>query len=487
MEHTDFTSTKLRPAYIVAVSVITLLAAFSIYAYQERMFFVDPCWITFNIINTRTFSFAEHRYGAFITQLFPLVGVYLGLSLKAIIILYSVSFYVFYLSATLLVGMVWKQKWMGILLVLYLTVFVSDGYYWPNNEVHQGIAWMLLFLAYYRYGQSRRKIPVLTPVCLLLLAFLALSSHLIVAIPFSFLWIYLHISQPFNCNTYLKDRRFWGYSLLLTIMAVIRYKVSDNGWYDPVKLASLKGLSIQKIAQAFHSGQSQSFLNLIMTNYWWALPIFLTGLVLLIKAKRYVQVCITVAFTFGYYALICIVYPDAFDRNLQFYMESEWMALCLIIATPLVLQLAETKINKHLITLLFLIIFSIRLGYIFDAYGYFRNRLNHLTHLIEVLAEKQISKALIVSEKSFSDELFIMDWGLPVESLMLSKVKGYTIPVTFKVVQQDFKIIPEQDSFYSCFGKQALTELNTDYFQPDTTKQYTVIQDLELLMEDNPK
>ena len=148
---------KPDPLLSIAVVVMLLLTVWSVVTYRQRMLFVDPAWITFNIVNHHAFAFAEHRFGAFITQMIPLMGAFFGWSLKTILLLYSVSFYLFYLGTVLILGLVLKQKPLALLLVVYLTLFVSDGYYWPNNEVHQGIAWMLLFIGMNQY-QFQHKI-----------------------------------------------------------------------------------------------------------------------------------------------------------------------------------------------------------------------------------------------------------------------------------------------------------------------------------------
>src|SRR5690554_4397262 len=174
---------KDQVPYLMAIILIFILTILSVWTYKERMLFVDPAWIVFNIINSGYFSFAEHRYGAFITQIFPLAAVYMGFSLKAILVLYSLSFYLFYLSAALIMGLMWKQKWLAILLAIYLILFVSDGYYWPNNEVHQGITWMMLFIAYYLRLKEQEVKSFLPYLLLTILAALAISSHLLVLIP----------------------------------------------------------------------------------------------------------------------------------------------------------------------------------------------------------------------------------------------------------------------------------------------------------------
>ena len=113
------------------------------------MLFVDPAFITFEILHQDWFVFSEHRYGAFITQAFPLIGDRLGLSLKTILIGYSMSFYLFFTAVIVVCGSLLKQYKLAILFCCYLAFIVSDVYFWPNNEVHQAIDWMINFLPHW--------------------------------------------------------------------------------------------------------------------------------------------------------------------------------------------------------------------------------------------------------------------------------------------------------------------------------------------------
>lgn len=472
-----------RGAYIVSITFLGALAVLSVLFYKERMLFVDPCWIVFNIINTGTFCIAEHRYGAFITQLYPVIGVHLGWSLRSILIIYSASFYIFYLAAAIITGYVCRQHWLSILLVIYLTLFVSDVYYWPNNEVHQGVAWMVLFLGYYIYTVQRTQTNIIQHIVLFLLAFLSIFSHLIVVLPFTFLWLYYHIVQHIKLESLLKNRLFIWYSLLIAALVGARYLLSSSGWYDSIKLQRIHDISLLAIIQSFSSGQSQSFLQLLLNNYWIILPFFLFGLLFLLKNKRYFKLALLMIYTATYYVLICITYPDAFGRSLRFYMESEWMALSIIMMAPFVIDMIPAFRQKSLATSLLVIIFSIRMFYILQSFPYFNARYTALEKITAHLQAQDIKKALIVQDTNTSDSIFIMDWGLPAESMMLSVIKGYEPPVTFKVITPDFIITQPRDSFYSCFDLQAITWLNNKYFQLDTTQNYIIIPTLHEVLE----
>lgn len=471
-----------KQPYLIAILVIAILAICSVIFYRERMLFVDPVWITFNIINTKSFVFAEHRYGAFITQIFPLLGVYLGLSLKTILILYSFSFYLFYLSVASFIAFKLKQKWLTILIAIYLTVFVSDAYFWPNNEVHQGIAWMMLSIGLYRYLNKKSQPGIVGYFFVLLFGAIAVSSHLLVAVPFLFLWLF-QLSGKKIIQEALDKRYIIGLMCLL-VLIFARYKLSNSGWYDPGKLTGVNTFSLQSIVAAFQSGQSHTFAKLLLQNYWIAILLFSCSLSILISRKYLFQLGIYLLFILGYYVLICITFPNAYGRELLFYMESEWAGLSIILATPIVFYLQDIKTNIRWIAVVTCFVFAVRLGYIGNSFFLFHERYKTIETIINTMQEKGMYKLLIAEDKQVSEKIFLMDWGLPVESMVLSQINGNNTLHTFKIVTDSIPLINNSDSFYSCFSIEHKNKLNAQYFVLDTTENYHRIKHITTLIQE---
>lgn len=82
---------------IIGIFTYGVLLILSILFYKERTAFADISYHLFAILKDGTFAIQNNRFGAAITQLVPLVGSKLGLSLKAIAISYSIAFALLYL------------------------------------------------------------------------------------------------------------------------------------------------------------------------------------------------------------------------------------------------------------------------------------------------------------------------------------------------------------------------------------------------------
>ncbi len=454
---------KFQGSIIITVVLFFIFLIASILFYRERMLFVDPCFVTFTILNTSELVITEHRYGAFITQLFPWIGGMMHLPLATILILYSASFYLFFSAVILLLIFRFKQYGLAILMAFYFTQFVSDVYFWPNNEVHQGIAWMFLFFGIMLSVKIEKPSVWMFPAALLT-AFLAIFSHFIVFLPFAFLWIYFILEKK---SWHISRKITIGFSIALGVLFFIKYQLGVEGWYDGEKLKAVTNINFASVVNSLSSGHAATMGRNIMTNYWLILPILIAGLFFLIKARKATQVGLTLISLTSYFVLICITFPDSYGRELLFYMESQWMAFSIIAATPFVFQVIPQWSAKG-ITSALILIFAIRLLYIANSGIFFHNRFEKLEAAVDHAHQQGITKAVVHMDEQLNRTL-IMTWGLPVESLTLSVMKGYDPPITIKVLKAEELIPASKDTFLSSFSKMHVNQLNQYYFKIDSS------------------
>lgn len=456
---------------ILAFSALLLLTLLSLIFYKERMLFVDASWFAVNLLHQKSFFFTEYRFGAFVPQLAMLSGIYLGLPLKALLLLFSVSFYVFYLIAFAFIGFRWQQVQIAVLYVFYLLLFVSDGFFCTMGEIFQGVTWMFLFFAlYFREGRKEIKL-VLLPI----FAFLSLICHMLLILPFAFLWLYLN-ADYFGFRNMIRQRNFRAYSLLLLVCAVTRYGVSNASWYDSAKMEPLHHLQLKGILNAFRSGQVRTFLQTIIANYWLNIPIIFLGLYWLLQKRKLPQLLLILVFSLAYLGLMGVVYPDAYDRSMLFYFENEWAPLSIILSTAFVYELFDRLKDTRKLSLLLGIILLIRIGYILESCSFFHQRYKNLERITESLHRDGLSKAIVLSDDALAKQTLLMNWGLPVESLLLSELKGYRPAITVKMVSVEEQISQLADTFYAPFDKRSHHFLNADYIHFDTMQRYQLVK-----------
>jgi len=467
------TGSNLRSAAKVSITAMAVLLAGAFYFFKERMLFIDAAHICFRLLNNKTFNIEEHRYGSFITQMVPLIGLKLHLSLRAILLAYSVSFNLFYFIIILFLVYRYRQYGMAILMAFYYTLFVSDAYFWTNNEVHQGVAWMFLFFAVSFHKAANHQGKVSQFFIFLILAALAIFTHPLIMISTFFLWGYLYINKeqwPYNnAQTIL-------YSLLLIIIVIVKLYTSNGASYDGNKLQQTMHIDLHSIKNAMQNPMLQTFLHYCLYNYWLAILVAIAGLATLVKQGKWLLLIWTVLAAAAFILLMSLTYIGAYDRHVQFYMESEWMTLSIIMATPFVFNFLPLLRPNKAVWLLFSI-FLVRFIYISMAAPAFTERVSFVEQGLQQMRKRGLTKVVLVKENSEIEDKLLMDWGLPDESLMASVMDGDRPALTYTQMPADqlAKGVPKDTKTMIASFQLISDGLNTTYFPIDTLRPYTIL------------
>jgi hypothetical protein len=458
----------------IALSALFALLVCSAVFFKERMLFSDSAYILYNIINNKALLIQEHRYGSFITQAFPLAGVWMKLSLTAILFLYSISFNLFYLVSGIVLFRM-RQYLFLLLLAFYLTACVTETFYWSNNEVHQGICWMLLTFGFLFYAVQNGKSNTLVLPVYTLLAFLALSSHPIVIIVTTGIFIFFFLDgQVFH-----RDKRTVGLVLIAIALIGLKTYMSATGAYDKTKMGMLLRYSTgRSISGVFTGPTFVSFMSYAVRDYWQALILFAAGLAYMLLQKKYLLLAWGIVSVFAYLVCVSIVYPE---YGFRYYMESEWMAVSLFALLPFC-RFVLPELNTRFAGILLFTFFSLRLVQILNSGDAFKSRFRTIEHITHTLQEEQIPKAIIrqYDGDTALHSTLMLSWGLSCETLLLSSMeqKGKTVTALFsftpQFTQEKLKGSETRD-FINPFWSQWYTELNRDYFNIDTTRPYIVL------------
>ncbi len=466
----------LRPMARTVPAILVVLLAGAIFFYKERMLFIDAPHILFRIINDGRLHIEEFRIGSFITQMFPLFCSKLHLPFKLLVVLYSASFYLFYLSAAALLVYKFRNYALAILYGLYLTLLVSDTFYWPNNEVHQGVAWLMLAFAGSIYFAQRNKLVLI--LFFAVLFGLAIWTHPLVMFVAIYLWFFMLLSM--SLCPFPKWQTIILTIILLTLSFFKFYQGSRHG-YDNSKIEVVTHFDLQNIKDVLTSPMLRSFLKSCITDYWIFTLLFISGICTLAWSRKYLLLAFTMLYAAGYLLLVCIVFRDVSPN--RFYIESEYMPLTFICCAPFVYFLLP-RLNTRIGLSIILLIFAVRIGYIYAASGTFTSRVTAIAAVNEKMKAKGLSKVIVPEPVPEISSTLITNWGAPVESIIFSKLRGEVPQRTFIFI--DPGQLPAvsnmgKDTLLGCWQKWPTSDINTFYFQPDTGAAYVVMNYADLM------
>ncbi len=448
---------------------ILFLVAAAVFAF-ERVLFADASFILFRIINTGSLQIQEHRYGSFVTQGVPWLAAAIKLPLQAVVVLYSISFPLFYLATVLLLLYRFRQKELAVLMSFYFLLFVSDTWFWMNNEVHQGTAWMFLQFGF-SLTNSKGHLPLALHLLLfLLLSFFTLYTHPLILIPASYLWLFF-ISK----NDWPYSRKYTFFlSVILLLLALSKLYWSSGGSsaYDGEKLQGIKSVSLSRFINAFRSPLAAEIGKRMVTQYWPALVIFATGMVALWRNKEWWLLLLTAGYLLLYLAAICLTFTDF----TPFYTESELMPATIILTAPFVyFVLPKMAPRTELVVMCAVIL--LRLTAIGLVAPKWVARQEWLQSTLLTMKQEKISKAIVPEMAALKKDL-LLTWAVPEESLLASALQGEEPQRTFVVADPKaiaWRLRPDSTTLISSFELLPYNSLNRSYFRPDSASSYQVL------------
>ena len=429
----DASQHPLKNISRIALAAMGALFVVAIIYYKERSLFADAAFVIFHIINEKNLVIQENRYGSFVTQMFPDLGQKLHLSVKTILVLYGISFNLFYFSVSAILYKL-KQYYFVILMALYYFLFFSESFIWIS-EIPQGIAWMFLLFGVTLYLWNKKANILLLSLSFILFAALALFSHFVIAIPFIFLWVYFIIEKnnwPFSK----------GISILLSslIVFVIIVKFLLSGGQHGPESSQLYGVthfSLKDVIESFTKPVVQMFFYRCLVNYWPGTLVFIIGIAALIKNRQRTLAIWTIASTLGYIIIMGLTYGNLDSSTRLFHIESEWTSIGIIIAAPFVFTFLP-KLKSTTAAWLLAGIFIIRFIYIISFFPPFTARNNMKEQLLSQMRKKGIKKLALINDEHLR-AIAILDWALPYESVLMSSVDGDKPQLTFLFVNPDDK------------------------------------------------
>jgi hypothetical protein len=449
---------------VAIIGLFFILFLGSLYFSLERILYSDSSFILFRVINLQSLQPQEYRYGSFITQGFPLVAAKLHLPLSWIVLLYSASFNLFYLTVAAILVLRLKEYSLGVLMSFYFILFVTDSYYWITNEVHQGIAWMFLVFGLTIYFFRRNVSIVISLPVFLVLAFLSIYTHPLVIFPAIFLWIFFLLEEKS-----FRKRSAIIFSLILLAVCISKFYFSARGdHYDADKLYVITHhLDTKKILRSLYSPLARIILKKSFTTYWLVPVLFLTGLFFAIRARKYKQAILVILCSLAYLAAICIIYQDF----LPFYTESELMPVTIIVTTLFVYYTIPSLRQKTILIILSGI-FLFRLVNIAMASEKFTERKDWLFAELKYMREKNIKKGVIYRQEMNQKE-FLSYWATPQESIIASALSHDKPNLTFIVGDStDISKRLPANTMLDAFESWDIGGLNRHYFSFDTTTTY---------------
>jgi len=351
-----------------------VLFALAAYLYKARIF-ADSGFYVSQFINNQTFWIECQRVVLGISQLIPLIGVWTGLEIKYVFMLYSLSHVIFFYLLFLFVYYGLRDRRSGLLIILSQTVGIMYSFFTPMFELYYGVPLLITFYAIWRLPFRLNVLFIL-----LILEVLILLSHPLAFMLFTFVLLYDYTRETAKSYKYYLP-------VILVFAGAVVFKYFMMCEYESGKMAWQFNYTDNKQYLQLLNPAYYKVLGMFMLRYYSeVLLAFIIVLFVLVKRKQWFRLLVVAGTFFTYVFLVNSAYTVSPSR----YMEQVMFPFIPIVFIPLIYGFPKDS-RQGLLNISILLISALiayRLAVIYYGSEIFMKRVTQMEQLIEAARKK---------------------------------------------------------------------------------------------------
>lgn len=443
-----------RTSILLMHGMFMVLMIMSILLFKERLF-ADASYYLFHAINSEWFHIEHGRTVLGISQLLPILGTWLHLPLKVVVVLGSLGHELFYYAIFLLCLYPLKDRYGAIAVLVIHLIGQLWLYYSPMLEICYGAALIVAFYSILRSGKYKDGKWF---ILLLLIQWFGMMSH-----PENFLLIGVAIAYDILNRGFQKSihTKVSGFAILGFLIEIFTFSSYEKGHVEIGDTGDSKGF-----LNLFDEAYLEQVLAIFTEYYPDLILLFLLALVVLVFQKRVWQLLLLIG---SVLALVLVVNHVAEANEFGRYNESMYNPLVFLVVLFFCYELANIK-KKWIVQFAFFLllgIVSFRISWIYDFGKPLRDRSAQLERVIDYTQELGDSKYVIDTRN-----IEFTTWANPIEGLLYSAMDGKEESLSL-VTSEDFyfkqnnKNLGITNFLFRMFEIEEQEFLNSQYFQLD--------------------
>ncbi len=317
-------------AYLTKISGFAVIAFLLLSAvfFLERTLFIDTAYYLFKMSMENSFNVELDRWAAVIPQILPLAGMMLSAPASAILISYSLAFWLLYAAIFYIMVYRLQKPEAGLALVLGFTLFLRISWFHSVTETHQAVAWCLLLYAWLSAANPTKwffYLPVALTLCLL-----GFFSH-----PVSlFMQVYIIAWVGWERKLY-KHAGLWLILLCIGAMYLSKVALTKEDSYEGSFFSQLK--EMPSLLPRIHHSFGVKFLKAhFLDIYLWPVALGILVTLWFIRQKEWGKLFLMCSGTATFLALTWVAY---FHGDAEVMTEKNLMPLAVFIILPFAQEL----------------------------------------------------------------------------------------------------------------------------------------------------
>jgi hypothetical protein len=410
--------------------VLGYLALFA-WRFADERLYADSGYYLARVVNEGAFRIEHGRWVLAFAQALPLIGVKLGVPMKALILLHSFNNVIWMCGCMLIAWRVLRDRDAAVAIAALHLVGLTHGLLCPIFELYYGTDLLVLFLAVHR-GTAMN--PRWRLSALLFLGALVASCH---AIGFLLLAGVLILARAW-------ERKLEALLLFMVVALVLTARVLTISDYEKDSAAFIiKACDPGVLAAVLSPANLSGLVRYAVRHYPDLVALATLALAGLLLHGRRTDALLFFGFLLAMHALISLKLPewyhDRYREQVNFGVTA-WVVLVLIFHAGRLSRTAKWVPVILLLSVAYRIATAERIALCYTA------RTAHIEAAIARAQAQGVSKGIIAADGDFAPEhhgvsLF---WSVPVESLLLSAKQGPAATVSL-ITTEDLEFRGLQD------------------------------------------
>jgi hypothetical protein len=371
---------------------------------------MDAGYMSFNLINEKTFAIEHQRFSFIYLQSLPLLLVQLNLSLKVILLVMSIwSTLLYGLIAWVLVK-VFDELTLALFWIAMLIMPFKALFHFALCESFMSIGFSILVLGYLLYLNKKKSIHQKNEfIVLLVLVLSTLFFH-----PSSIL--YLVIVGWYYFLNHGFDSHFKKFIYSMAFGVILYWFLKPSTGYDDTILNHFFSKSV--ISNLYES-YLFDYLHGNWKGFYFFFTLLLWGVCIYFVVLKKYWVALLYVLSVLMVLLICAIVYHKGDS--AYFMEKNLAPFCMAILIPIHYIIKQN--DKSWVTLILVVfVFAVNLIQLYKMGMGFTERTEKIESLVNLMATKGIKKG-VFSKGVYHYSENVGIWTLPYETLMLSRLK----------------------------------------------------------------
>lgn len=459
---------------LFGLGCICLVMLAIIYA-NERILFSDTAGYILKMINEQHFIIPTNRFIGVFSQILPLAGIFIGLPLSVLVLLYSLNFILIPVLLGYLSIRLFKNWQIAISILLLYTLMSGRLFYYPVSEFQMGLCLLLFYHAFFLHYIDRlttwNKQNVFIHFIHLLLVITIVFSH-----PLSmFVFLGWVVWLVFLLRGRQKILLYPVFIIIITFLIKETYfkAIAGDVAYDDQKAEGVKNF-LTFFPHYFEGQLFRSAISEFTGDYFMAIALFLLFVLFFLSAKKIIPTLLLTGSCLCFFLLTTVSFRD---NQYNYYYEHLYQTVPFFLAFAFSYADFNLSKQRYLRYALLVCVFSISIIKIHNGSRFQKMRLAWYQHYLNIMNDMQVQKAAL-SRNYINVGSLDSYWSASSESLLLSSLPGPDSSKTlflvwnFSTLQQDL----QDPTVFAYDGVNTpIEELNTAYFRLNKVAPYVIM------------